>query len=75
MGDLISRQEALKSPVKMVSEGLEWIPAFHIKYLPPAQPERKMQCNFCNMSICTLGDRPCSRKVEKNETDRCGCSR
>lgn len=23
------------------------------------------QCNFCSMSICTLKDRPCSRKVVK----------
>ena len=30
-----------------------------------AQPERKMRCNFCNMSICTLEGRPCSRQVVK----------
>lgn len=129
-GDTISRQEALKSPVKMVSEGLDWIPVYHIKQLPtaqldlqltcnnlatdtisrqaaideiclawcgrkyddcvhisdfklgcywcdgcsdvqaimdlpPAQSERKMRCNFCNMSICTLEGRPCSRQVVK----------
>lgn len=29
------------------------------------QPERKMQCNFCNMSICTLEGRACSRQVEQ----------
>ena len=38
-GDTISRRAALNSPVTMVSEGLDWIPAYHIKELPPAQPE------------------------------------
>lgn len=37
--DCISRQAALNSPVKMVSEGLDWIPAYHIKDLPSAQPD------------------------------------
>ena len=32
-----------------------------------AQSERKMQCNFCSMSICTLEGRPCSRKVVKHD--------
>jgi hypothetical protein len=40
-----------------------------LEELKSAQPEKKMQCNFCNMSICTLEDRPCSRKVKKNEKD------
>jgi len=39
MDDLISRQAALNSTVTMVSEGLDWIPAYHIKDLPSAQPE------------------------------------
>ena len=39
MDDLISRQAALNSPVTMVSEGLDWIPAYHIKELPTVQPE------------------------------------
>lgn len=37
--DLISRQAAIDSPVRMVSEGLEWIPVYHIKELPSAEPE------------------------------------
>lgn len=41
MNDTISRQDAIDSPVKMVSEGLEWIPVYHIKELPSAEPERK----------------------------------
>lgn len=41
MSDLINRQAALNSPVTMVSEGLDWIPAYHIKDLPASQPERK----------------------------------
>ena len=36
-----------------------------LEYVPTAQPEHIVQCNFCNMSICTLKDRPCSRKVVK----------
>ena len=40
MSDLISREAALNSPVTMVSEGLDWIPAYHIKNLPAAQPEK-----------------------------------
>ena len=39
--DAISRQAALNSPVAMVSDGLDWIPAYHIKGLPPAQPEQR----------------------------------
>lgn len=35
-----------------------------------AQPERKVQCNFCNMSICTLEGRHCSRKVIQNGTKK-----
>lgn len=38
VGDCISRQAALNSPVTMVSEGIDWIPAYHIKELPSAQP-------------------------------------
>ena len=37
MSDLISRQAALNSPVKMVSDGLDWVPVGHIKELPSAQ--------------------------------------
>lgn len=37
--DLIRRQDAIDSPVKMVSEGLEWIPVYHIKELPSAEPK------------------------------------
>ena len=40
MIDMISRQDAIDSPVKMVSEGLEWIPVYHIKELPSAELER-----------------------------------
>ena len=39
MDRLISLQAALDAPVKMVSEGLDWIPVYHIKGLPSAQPE------------------------------------
>lgn len=42
--DTISRQAALNSPVTMVSEGLDWIPAYHIKELPSAQPEQLERC-------------------------------
>lgn len=40
MNDLIDRQAAIDAPVKMVSEGIEWIPVYHLKSLPSAQPER-----------------------------------
>ena len=39
MSDLIDRQAAIDAPVKMVSEGIEWIPVYHLKDLPSAQPE------------------------------------
>ena len=39
MDRLISLQAAIDAPVKMVSEGIEWIPVYHIKGLPSAQPE------------------------------------
>lgn len=54
MDRLISLQAAIDSPVKMVSEGIEWIPVYHLKDLPSAQPERKKgewtknnSCPFC----------------------------
>lgn len=37
MDDKISRQAALKSQIKMVAEGLDWIPAFYIEQLPSAE--------------------------------------
>ncbi|MBR6984646.1 MAG: hypothetical protein IKH75_14195 [Ruminococcus sp.] len=40
MDDLISRQAAINAPVRMVSEGIEWIPVYHVENLPSAQPER-----------------------------------
>lgn len=39
MDRLISLQAAIDAPVKMVSEGIEWIPVYHLKSLPSAQPE------------------------------------
>ena len=45
-GNLIDREAALNSPVKMVSDGLEWVPVYHIKELPPAQPEI-IRCKDC----------------------------
>jgi len=36
-----------------------------VSALPTAQPDYTMRCSFCDMSICTLKDRPCSRKVVK----------
>ena len=39
MSDLISRQDAIDSPIRLVKDGFEWIPVFHIKDLPSAQHE------------------------------------
>ena len=39
MDRLISLQAAIDAPVKMVSEGIEWIPVYHIRALPSAQSE------------------------------------
>ena len=36
MNDFIRRKAALDTPVRMVSEGLDWIPVYHIKNLPSA---------------------------------------
>ena len=63
MIDMISRQDAIDSPVKMVSEGLEWIPVYHIKELPSAQPERKKgkwiddKCSACGYKCSACGYR------------------
>ena len=35
--DTISRLAAINSPVKMVAEGLDWIPVFHLEQLPSAE--------------------------------------
>ena len=42
MDRLISLQAAIDAPVKMVSEGLDWIPVYHIKGLPSAQPDNRL---------------------------------
>ncbi len=60
--DTISRAAAINSPVKMVSDGLEWVPVYHLKGLPSVQQERKrgkwiynspvtMKCNQCGFVI------------------------
>ena len=46
MDRLISLQAAIDAPVKMVSEGIEWIPVYHLKSLPSAQPEI-IRCRDC----------------------------
>lgn len=51
MSDMISRQAAIDAPVKMVSEGLEWIPVYHIKELPSAEPERLTDDDFETIRI------------------------
>lgn len=38
MMDLINREAAINAPIKMVSDGLDWVPVSHIKELPSAQP-------------------------------------
>ena len=43
MDRLISLQAAIDAPVKMVSEGIEWIPVYHLKSLPSAQPEKRTE--------------------------------
>ena len=37
--DCISRQAAINAPVRMVSDGIEWIPVYQVEQLPSAQPE------------------------------------
>ncbi len=37
--DTISRQAAINSPVKMIAQGLDWVPVYHIEQLPSAEPE------------------------------------
>ena len=44
--DCISRQAAINAPVRMVSEGIEWIPVYHVEQLPSAQPEI-IRCKDC----------------------------
>lgn len=73
MKDIIHKQDAIDTALNFFVEFLdgafyenaqkELITRFQL--LPSAQPERKMQCNFCSMSICTLEGRPCSRQVVK----------
>lgn len=50
--DCISRRAAIDAPVKMVSEGIEWIPVYHLKDLPSAQPEiiRCGQCKYAEVA-------------------------
>lgn len=37
--EMISRKAAIDAPLKLVSEGIEWIPVYHLKDLPSAQSE------------------------------------
>lgn len=46
MNDLISRQAALESQIKMVAEGLDWIPAFYIEQLPSAERRGRWEFNI-----------------------------
>ena len=41
MSDLISREAAINAPVRMISEGLDWVPVYHLRDLPPAEPEER----------------------------------
>ena len=38
-----------------------------LETLPSVQPEHTMRCKYCDMSICTLEDKPCSGKVMVKE--------
>lgn len=51
MSDLIDRQAAIDAPVKMVSEGLDWIPVYHLKDLPSVEPETKQQATVSSDCI------------------------
>lgn len=35
--DTISRQAAINSPIKMIAQGLDWVPVFHLEQLPSAE--------------------------------------
>lgn len=37
MDDTISRQAAINSPVKMIAQGLDWVPVYHLEQLPSAE--------------------------------------
>ena len=37
MDDLISRQGAINSPIKMIAQGLDWVPVYHLEQLPSAE--------------------------------------
>lgn len=37
MDDLISRQAAINSQIKMIARGLDWVPVYHLEQLPSAQ--------------------------------------
>lgn len=76
MSDLIRRQDALDilgeepfvwyNDEDEIDERNQWrriVKAINV--IPSAQPYYTMRCSFCDMSICTLKDKPCSRKVVK----------
>ena len=56
MSDLIDRQAAIDAPVKMVSEGIEWIPVYHLKDLPSAQPKQDRE--FMKLRVRNSNGRP-----------------
>ena len=81
MSDLIDRQAAINADVKMASEGLEWVPVYHLKDLPSAEPERtaKVENHFptkirgyaCELGSCSA----CGAAVIKPDKycSECGC--
>lgn len=68
MSDLIDRQAAIDAPVKMVSEGLDWIPVYHLKDLPSAEPEERTE-ERTETHACDCISRQAAKDVVDMELD------
>lgn len=67
MNDLIRRKDAIDSPVKMVSEGLEWIPVYHIKELPSAEPKTPSNGSITSVKPEKMHDRTMGDLISRQE--------
>lgn len=50
LDDLISRQAAIDSQIKMVAQGLDWVPVYHLEQLPSAERRGRwidLKCDQC----------------------------
>ena len=62
--DLISRQAAINSQIKMIAQGLDWVPVYHLEQLPSAERRGRW--------ILRYGDGHIEMSIVGGECSLCG---